>query len=191
MVEKVVVACAALKDELDRILKELGYGGSVAYLDSSFHLRPNVLKAKLTQFLDLEKGPGKEVFVVYGQCFQGIEDLCRRSGVGWTKAENCYHMFLGNDYFRLMEEEPGTYFLDRYLSENFQSLCIQGLGLDRYPEFKQSVFGHYKRAVYIDMKKEGIIPMAEKAANYMDIPVQAITGDPDGLKKVLQLFCSS
>jgi hypothetical protein len=95
-------------------------------------------------------------------------------------------MFLGEEYFRLLEEEPGTYFLHRFLSENFESLCIHGLGLDRFPKFKKAVFGHYKRAIYIDLKREGITREAEKAAACIGVPVQVVSGDPARLNKTLE-----
>lgn len=184
----VILACKSFKDELDKLLSELSFKGRVIYINiDKLHHSPKRLKEELIRLLDSVDKAVDEVVVIFGRrCVPEIEAICEQRGAQLMESENCYHIFLGEEYFRLLEEEPGTYFLDRFQSENFESLCIYELGLDRFPEFKDAIFGHYKRAIYIDLRHEGITREAENAAAYIGVPVQVANGDRAMLKKVLQ-----
>ena len=50
---------------------------------------------------------------------------------------------------RLAEAEPGTFYLTDFLARQFDTLVIEGLGLDRHPELLPLYFGNYRRLVYL------------------------------------------
>lgn len=189
----VIIACKAFKHELDKILAELCFKGRTIYIQTDkLHHSPKLLKEELVKLLDNIDGTVEEVIIAFGQrCFPEIQAICNLRGAQLIGSENCYHLFLGEKYFRLLKEEPGTYFLDRFLSENFESFCKYALGLERFPEFKDVIFSHYKRAIYIDLNHEGITRDAESAAAYIGIPVQVVNGDPNRLKKVIRQVLAS
>ena len=169
---QIIIACEALKWELTRVLNELGFKGRVVYIPAILHLRPKLLREELEKVLEGECHGDNDIFVVYGKCFVGIDELCKRKGAELIQGEHCFQMFLGEEYCRIIKEEPGTYFLTPHLAENFDELCIAGLGLDRYPKLKKLMFGHYKKAVFIDSRSEGITQSAKNAASYLGLPLE-------------------
>ncbi len=181
MSAQIIIACESFRWELTRVLNELGFGGRVVYVPAILHLRPNLLREKLENVLEEECHGDNDIFVVYGKCFIGIDELCERKGARLVQGEHCFQMFLGEEYCRIIKEEPGTYFLTTHLAENFDELCIAGLGLDRYPKLKKLMFGHYKKAVFIDTRSEGITQSVKNAASYLDLPLGYSHG---GIKKI-------
>ena len=51
-----------------------------------------------------------------------------------------------------MDEEPGTFFLTDYLTQSFDHLVIEGLGLDVNPGLRDAYFGNYRRMVYLQQR---------------------------------------
>ena len=49
----------------------------------------------------------------------------------------------------LADAEPGTFYLTDFLVRQFDTLVIEGLGLDRHPELLPIYFGNYTRLVYL------------------------------------------
>ena len=50
-----------------------------------------------------------------------------------------------HNFDNMMDEELGTFFLTDYLVRHFNTLIIKGMGLDRFPELKDTYFEHYKK----------------------------------------------
>jgi hypothetical protein len=48
-----------------------------------------------------------------------------------------------------MDDEIGTFYLTDYLCRHFDRLVWAGFGLDRRPDMKEMVFGHYKKLVML------------------------------------------
>ena len=53
---------------------------------------------------------------------------------------HCYEFYSGELFVKLMEEEPGTYFLTDFMVRTFQGLIVKSMGLDRFPQLKQEYF---------------------------------------------------
>ena len=49
----------------------------------------------------------------------------------------------------LADAEPGTFYLTDFLTRQFDTLVIEGLGLDRHPELLELYFGNYRRLIYL------------------------------------------
>ena len=45
---------------------------------------------------------------------------------------------------QLADAEPGTFYLTDFLARQFDTLVIEGLGLDRHPELLPMYFGNYR-----------------------------------------------
>ena len=69
---------------------------------------------------------------------------------------------------RLFEEladaEPGTFYLTDFLTRQFDTLVIEGLGLDRHPELLPMYFGNYRRLVYLAQTEDAELQAAARAA---------------------------
>ncbi|MCB2189047.1 MAG: DUF1638 domain-containing protein [Deltaproteobacteria bacterium] len=182
---KVIIACEALKKRLTQALQKIGHKGEVRFLDAALHLRPRLLHQRISQEVTrTEKGGGKSM-LLFGNCIVDMKSLSESLRVPYTGCENCYHMFLGNRYQELLNQESGTYFLERYLCENFHRLVIEALKFDQHPQIKDLMFKHYRRAVYIDYEGAGLTEAARQVADYLGLPLELETADPAVFAEVL------
>ena len=53
---------------------------------------------------------------------------------------------------RRSPEQPGTIFLTDFLVRGFVRLVWRGLGLDRFPELRDTYFRHYTRVLWLAQK---------------------------------------
>lgn len=174
---KNIIACSALKFQLENTLANMKVQTPTMYLDAGLHLRPQLLKEALVKALKLTHGQGAETKIVYGNCFPEIDHVCNRYGARRINVENCYQLYLGDLYSDLLQEEPGSYFLDHFLVNNFENLVINPLGMDRHPKLKPMLFNHYKRLIYIDINDSGLTVEARSVANYLGLPIEEVKGD--------------
>lgn len=174
---QIIIACSALKNPLKKMLQKLDYKATVRYLEAGLHLSPQLLKEELTHAIELACGEGAEVKIVYGNCCPEIDEVCHHYRARRTNVENCYQLYLGDRYLNLIQEEPGTYFLDPFLANNFKDLVIKPLGMDRHPKLKSMFFNHYKRLIYIDVEGTGLTFEAKFVAEYLALPIETIKGD--------------
>ena len=80
---------------------------------------------------------------------------------------------------RLLEKQPGTYLLTDFLVRSFDRTVLRELGLDRYPELRDSYFGEYTRAVWLAQRPDGeLAELAQAAADQLGLPLTVVeTGD--------------
>jgi hypothetical protein len=182
----VLVACAALRDDLEAALERLDLVTEVVYLPAALHLRPAELSRALAAVLDREVAAGRAVVVVYGRCCPDIDDLCAERGVRRTPGESCYQMMLGPRYDALLREEPGTYFLTDYLVQHFQELVVEGLGLDRRSKVTSILFRNYRRAAHINARDGRRSTEAEAAAARIGLTLRTERAAPRWLECALR-----
>ena len=70
-------------------------------------------------------------------------------GVEGIGGAHCYEVFAGRAFAEMIDEEPGSFFVTDFLARNFDRLVFRGLGLDRFPELRDTYFGNYKKLVYL------------------------------------------
>ena len=76
--------------------------------------------------------------------------MLAEEGVERIEGPHCYAFYAGLDAFdALAEAEPGTFYLTDFLARQFETLVIEGLGLDRHPELLPDYFGNYTRLLYL------------------------------------------
>jgi hypothetical protein len=82
-------------------------------------------------------------------------------------------MYANGTFEKMMAEAPGTYFLTDYLTQSFDHLVIEGLGLDRRPDLKEDYFRHYTRIVYLAQRDDPeLLEKAQWAADYLQLPLE-------------------
>src|SRR5438552_18622659 len=82
-------------------------------------------------------------------------------------------MFAGSDFDRISDERPGTFFLTDWLVRNFERAVVRGLGLDRYPELKEMLFGNYEAVLYLrQVPNPRLAIKAEEIATYLGSPLE-------------------
>ena len=148
-----VVACGALAREVTGLVASQEWDHMrVTCLPAKLHNHPDQIAAALRQKISQERQPDERVLVLYGDCGTGgeIDKVLEEYGASRISGAHCYAFYAGETNFdALMDEEPGSFFLTDYLVRQFDTLIIQGLGLDRFPQLLPDYFGNYQRLVYL------------------------------------------
>lgn len=138
-----LVVCGILKPEIQEIVQKLEIPLNIVFMPPKLHVDPVQLKEELETQL---KTVRDQKIVVYGKCFPGIDEICKKYSAVRIQGENCYEMMAGERIYQLLKEEPGTYFLLPQLCERFEELTKEVL----IKEMKGIFFRNYKRCVFLD-----------------------------------------
>ena len=113
-----MVACAALGKELREIIDHHGWDVDLRVINARLHNRPQLITGAVAEKLaETREGYDRQV-VVYGHCgASDLDSLLKETGTVRPLGPHCYEMFGGEEFVRLMEEEPGTFFLTDFLGE--------------------------------------------------------------------------
>lgn len=144
-----VIACGALAREV--LALNLGHI-DVACLPARLHNHPERIPEAVRAKIRANRSSYDEILCLYGDCGTGgeLDRVLKEEGVSRIDGAHCYAFYAGEETFsRLMEEEPGTFFLTDFLARHFDALVIRGLGLDRFPELRDDYFGNYRRLVHL------------------------------------------
>ena len=138
-------------------------------LPAGFHNRPEKIVPGLKKVLDEKAHLYRNVLIGYGDCGTGgrIDNLLSLyPNATRLPGAHCYAFYTGLKRFDdMMEEELGTFFLTDYLVRHFNTLIIKGMGLDRFPNLRDSYFEHYKKLVYIAQTEDAeLVSKAKEAA---------------------------
>jgi Protein of unknown function (DUF1638) len=169
------VLCGALAREVIAIVKRHGWDVElfgVATLDHMFPVRiaPDVerrLRELIPRF--------ERVAVVYGDCGTAgrLDELLERYNVPRIAGPHCYEMYGGATFDTLMDEQPGTFFLTDFLVRGFEGTVWKGLGLDRFPELKETYFANYTRLVYLVQQDDpALLEKAATIASTLELPLE-------------------
>ena len=169
------VLCGALAREVIAIAKRHGWDVAlfgVAALDHMFPVRiaPDVerrLRELIPRF--------ERVVVVYGDCGTAgrLDELLERYNVPRIAGPHCYEMYGGAAFDELMDQQPGTFFLTDFLVRGFEGTVWKGLGLDRFPELKQTYFANYTRLVYLVQRDDpALLEKAATIASELGLPLE-------------------
>ncbi len=168
-----VIGCGALARELLAVTERIP-GLDVACLAPDLHNRPEGIPAAVRRRIQRARADGYErVFVAYADCGTGglLEPVLAEEGVERLPGAHCYEVFAGADDFdRMAEAEPGTFWLTDFLARNFDRLVIRGLGIDRHPELLAVYFAHYRRVVYLSQTEDAeLLASARRAAGRLGL----------------------
>jgi hypothetical protein len=118
------------------------------------------------------------VAVGYADCgtYGALDELCARLDVPRLPGAHCYDLFAGAERMRtLLEAEPGTYVLTDFLATSFHRSVVVELGLDRYPELRDTYFAHYTRVVWLAQHDTARVrAAAERAAGLVGLPLEVV-----------------
>lgn len=174
--EKVhVIACGAIAREILAICAQHGlHHIDIQCLPAIWHAYPQKIVPGLIQALQDARAQGFEkIFFAYADCGTGgeIDRLCEREHVTRIEGPHCYSFFSGNDTFEAQSDEDLTsFFLTDFLARQFEAFIIEPLGLDRYPQLKDTYFGNYRKLVYLSqVEDEALQTKARAAADYLGL----------------------
>ena len=171
-----LVICGALGREVKDIADRRGWDVDVYGLSALLHLYPTQIVEKLGEKLRALHPRYDRLVVVYGDCGTAgrLEPVLKETGAVQISGPHCYEMLAGAERFqRVADEHPGTFFLTDWLVRNFNRAVIRGLGLDRYPDLKEMLFGHYEAVLYLrQVPNQSLAIRAGEIAAYLELPLE-------------------
>lgn len=170
-----LVACGALAREVLYLKEKHGWDVEVLGVPSLLHNTPERLPEAIRRRIHEARERFARVIVVYGDCGTGgmLDRLLAREGVERVAGPHCYEMYADGTYERIMQQDPGTFFLTDYLVQSFDHLVLEGLGIDRHPELRDEYFRNYHRVVYLAQRDDPALQArARWAAGALDLPLE-------------------
>lgn len=138
-----IVTCGILECEVKKAVKNLKICLPVRVMPPQLHLHPSRLKEQLVH--QLREIEGSKI-VVYGNCFPGIDEVCKQYNAVRVQGGTCYELVAGERFYQLLKEEPGTYFLLPKLCEHFEELTSE-LEMEKT---RKIFFKNYRRCIFLD-----------------------------------------
>ncbi len=165
-----LIACGALAREILALNERQGWGCyALTCLPAIYHNRPEKIPEAVRGKIRDNRDKYDRILVVYGDCGTGgeLDRVLADEKVERIAGPHCYEFYAGEkDFARMMNDEPGTFFLTDYLARHFDRLIVEGLGLDRHPELRDDYFGAYKKLIYLAQTEEA--DLARRAAAAAD-----------------------
>lgn len=175
-----VIACGALARELMDVIRlnRLDHL-DVTCLPAHWHNRPERIAPGVRAKIRSGKRKGyREILCLFGDCGTGgmLDVVLAEEGIARIEGAHCYAFYAGLDRFAAMQEaEIGTFYLTDYLVRHFDRLIVTGLGLDRYPQLRDSYFGHYRRVLYlVQVPDDDLVARAELCAQKLGLPLEIV-----------------
>jgi hypothetical protein len=182
-----LIACGVFRPTLEHLGVEERYPRvRSSYLPSNLHLRPQDLRRQLSETITSARQGNERILCLYGTCFPDIDDFCRLQGVTKVPGFHCFEMLLGSEqYENVINEMPGTYFLERDLILNFEEYCLEPLELHD-DKIKRLVFEHYERIVYVRQPSDpDLVSRASEVAEFLQLSLEIQDADYSHLEQIL------
>lgn len=165
-----IIACGALAREILDLVRINGWDQiGITCLPAKLHNHPTQIPDRLREKIRDAKASGEfsKILIGYADCGTGglIDKMIEEEGVERIGGPHCYSFFAGEARFdEIAEEELGTFYLTDYLVRAFDTLIMEGMGLNKYPEMRDLMFGNYKRLVYLAQVDDPELDRQAKAA---------------------------
>jgi hypothetical protein len=170
------VTCGALGREVKEIVERRRWDVDIYGVSALLHLYPSRIVDELREKLLRLRPEYERLVVVYGDCGMGgkLDTLLEEVGAVRVPGPHCYEMFAGAERFAaIAERRPATFFLTDWLVRNFDRAVVRGLGLDRYPELKEMLFGNYEAVLFLrQVPNPKLKEKAESIAAYLGLPLE-------------------
>lgn len=176
-----LIICGALGREVVDIVRQRGWDAQVIGVTALDHLYPERIAPDVERRIQALRRQYERLIVVYGDCGSGgmlDRMLARYPEIERIAGPHCYEMYAGEQFDRMMAEQPGTYFLTDFMVRAFRGAILKGMGLDRFPELAGEYFRNYKRVVYLAQTDDPEYrKKAQVIADYLGLPLEVrLTG---------------
>lgn len=146
-----LIACGALAREILALKRLNGWDHmDLQCLPAKLHLYPDQITAEVEKAVIAHRDRYARLFVVYADCGTGgqLQAKCAELGVEMVAGPHCYSFFEGNDRFAEHDDEITAFYLTDFLVRQFDAFVWKPMGLDKHPELRDMIFGHYTKLVY-------------------------------------------
>ncbi len=169
-----IIACGALAREVQAALDIGGISHvDLTCLPALLHNRPEKIPEAVRAAIAEARGTYKRIFVAYADCGTGglLDQVLAEEGVTRLAGAHCYAFYSGVEAFAARaEDDMRAFFLTDFLARQFETLVIEGLGLDRYPDLRDTYFGNYEKVVYLAQTHDAsLLARAETAARRLGL----------------------
>jgi len=148
-----VIACGALAKEITTLIRINNWTHlQLRYLPAKLHNDPHKITQNIRNNLIKAKNKFSQIFIGYADCGTGgqLDTLMEEFGLQRLPGAHCYEFLSSTQKFsKLIEEEPGSFFLTDFLVKSFEKLIWQGLKINSHPELLKIYFKNYRRLVYL------------------------------------------
>ena len=163
-----LIACGALARETLAAIEANGLRHvEVTCISALLHNRPERIPEAVREKIREHRQDYERILVLYADCGTGgvLDQVLAEEGVERIGGPHCYAFYAGQEAFAaLSDAEPGTFYLTDFLTRQFDTLVIEGLGLDRHPELLDMYFGNYRRLVYLAQTEDAELQAQARAA---------------------------
>lgn len=181
-----VIACGMIAREVLALNAQMGRDHiDLKCVDANFHHHPERIAPAVERAILQARQEGFDnIFIGYADCGTGgaLDRVCRDHGVERIEGPHCFSFYIGNSAFEAEGDAMmTTFFITDFLARHFEAFLIRPLGLDRFPELRDTYFGHYERALYLAQTDDPELEQkAEEAAKRLGLPYQRrLTGYGD------------
>ena len=175
--EKVlIIACGALANEILAIIEQNKLSHiTLTCIAANLHNEPEKIPDAVRGAIHKHRADYDRIVVGFGDCGTGglLDKVLQEEKVERIDGAHCYAFYSGLEAFDQLEEDNlGSFYLTDFLARQFDSMVIKPLGLDRFPELRDTYFGNYNRVVYLAQTKNSELEAkALDAANRLRLPL--------------------
>ncbi|HEU4811055.1 MAG TPA: DUF1638 domain-containing protein [Nocardioides sp.] len=184
-----LIACGAIAQPAAAIAARRGWPVDVHPLPPLLHNQPQLIAGEVRRLAAALSATYASVVVGYADCgtYGALDEVCRDLGLERLPGLHCYDVFAGSSRLEgFFDEQPGTYLLTDFLVRSFARTVLQELGLDRWPELRDTYFGHYTRVVWLAQEPDDALRLlAQQAADAIGLPLTVVETGDTGLEHAL------
>jgi hypothetical protein len=184
-----LVACGAIAQPAAAVVERRGWPVDVHPLPPLLHNHPGRIADEVRALAARLAGSYGRVVIGYADCgtYGALDEVCRDLGVERLPGLHCYDVYAGASRLeRFFDEQPGTYLLTDFLVRSFARTVVQEMGLDRYPELRDTYFGNYTRVVWLAQSPDDELRvLAQQAAETIGLPLTVVDTGDHGLERAL------
>ncbi len=188
-----IVACGALESHIQNIASRNALEIDVYPLPAILHNSPKKIAGEVDSTLETITNKYELCAVAYADCgtYGELDLVLKKHGVARLGGNHCYDLFAGKaEIAKIMEAEPGTYFLTDFLARTFYQSVVVELGLDRYPHLRDDYFKNYQKVIWLSQNPtDELEQLALSAAKIIGLPLEIIfVGEANLERELLTLL---
>ncbi|MEP9362902.1 DUF1638 domain-containing protein [Nocardioides sp. CN2-186] len=177
-----LIACGAIAQPCKEIVDRHDWPVDVHPLPPLLHNQPHLIADEVRRLVADLRPSYSSVVVGYADCgtYGALDALCDELDLPRLPGLHCYDLYAGPSRIKtFFTEQPGTYLLTDFLVRSFARTVLQELGLDRYPDLRDTYFGNYTRVVWLAQQPDDELRrLATEAAERIGLPLTVVeTGD--------------